>query len=76
MADVSTFTGIVPVYIDPVDNARLYTIENAARVIGVSKRTMYLWIQQGKVEIRLTAGGRKRVVAASLIQRPQESANG
>lgn len=49
------------------DGTVLVTIANAARLSAVSIRTVYHWIAQGKVEVRLTPGGHKRVVVSSLF---------
>lgn len=46
----------------------LITINQACVVAQVSQRTMYLWIQKGKVQVTRTAGGHPRIVAASLWQ--------
>ncbi len=60
-----------PIILDPTDHARLATIAEAARIMGVSKRTIYLWIQAGKVESRRTASGQQRVVVGQLMRRAQ-----
>lgn len=44
------------------------TIRQAAAYIGVSRRTLYLWIKQGKVEFIRIPSGSIRVVRASLIR--------
>lgn len=62
----------VPVVID-TDGAQLVTVANAARLMGLSVRTLYGWVERGLVEVRYTAGGRKRVVVASLIRRDRNA---
>lgn len=42
------------------------TVNEACATVGVSRRTIYNWIAQGKVSVRRTAGGSIRIVAASL----------
>jgi excisionase family DNA binding protein len=40
---------------------------NAAReIVGVSRRTLYLWMDAGKIEYVRTAGGSRRIFADSL----------
>ena len=42
------------------------SIMKACEVVGVSRRTIYNWIQAGKVEYVRTAGGSIRIFADSL----------
>lgn len=42
------------------------TIEEARKVAGVSRRTMYLWINSGKVAYKRTISGAVRIRADSL----------
>jgi excisionase family DNA binding protein len=44
-------------------------IEQAARLAGVSRRTIYNWMKRNQVEWVRTAGGDRRVVANSLFRR-------
>ena len=46
----------------------LLTINQATTRTGVSRRTIYNWIAQRKVEYLRTAGGAVRIVADSLFQ--------
>ncbi len=62
----------VQVYVDPTDGAVIISPRDAARIMGVRVRTIYDWIEKGRVEVRRMAGGRMRVVVASLMQ-SQES---
>ena len=50
----------------------LLSIKEACKRIGVSRRTMHNWIAEGKVRYERTAGGHKRIVAASLTRRPTD----
>jgi excisionase family DNA binding protein len=42
------------------------SIMKACEVVGVSRRTIYNWIQAGKVEYVRTAGGSIRIFADTL----------
>ena len=53
-----------------VDGRALVTILQAAARCHVSRRTVYNWLQQGKVEWVRTAGGHVRIVEASLFRVP------
>lgn len=54
--------------IDPLDGAQLLRPRHAALYMTCSRRAIYNWIQQQKVETRRSAGGRLLVVVASLIK--------
>lgn len=41
----------------------------AARIAGIQRSTLYLWVQLGKVETIRTAGGQLRIFADSLFTR-------
>jgi len=58
----------VQVYVDPTDGAIIISPRDAARIMGVKLRTIYDWIEKGRVDVRKTAGGRMRVVVSSLMQ--------
>jgi predicted site-specific integrase-resolvase len=45
---------------------RWLSIEKARQVVGVSRRTLYYWINKGAVETRTTVSGRIRVLESSL----------
>jgi excisionase family DNA binding protein len=49
---------------------RLVTIAEATRLVGVSRRTIYNWIADGKLEYLRTAGGAVRIYADSLWRPP------
>lgn len=42
------------------------TITHAASLVGVSRRTIYNWIEAGKVETVRTASGTRRIYVDSL----------
>jgi excisionase family DNA binding protein len=44
------------------------SINQAADAAGVSRRTIYLWIGKGKLEVVRTAGGSIRIAPASLFR--------
>jgi len=48
-------------------------IVSACRIAGVSRATLYRWIQMGKVEVVRTAGGSPRIYADTLLRRARES---
>ncbi|HEX7486505.1 MAG TPA: helix-turn-helix domain-containing protein [Vicinamibacterales bacterium] len=41
-------------------------IEQAMQMLGVSKRTVYYWIRQGRLRTIRTRGGSQRVLLASI----------
>jgi excisionase family DNA binding protein len=42
------------------------SIGRACEIVGVSRRTIYNWMNAGLLEIKRTAGGSIRIVEASL----------
>ncbi len=60
---------IVPaeVILDPSDQTPLVTPGDAARLLGISLRTIYHWMSRGRVRLRYAAGGRALVELASLV---------
>ena len=44
------------------DGKRWMNITQACEFFGVSRRTIYLWITHGKVEVMRTPGGNQRVL--------------
>jgi excisionase family DNA binding protein len=51
-------------------NRPICTIAQACELADVSRRTMYNWIDQGKVEAVRAPGGRYRIYRDSLCLRP------
>ena len=49
----------------------MISINKAAELVGVSRRTIYNWLENGKLDYLRTAGGGVRIVEASLW-RPAE----
>ena len=49
---------------------RRVTIETAAALAGVSRRTIYNWLRAGRLEYVRTAGGRVRIEPDSLFRAP------
>lgn len=45
-------------------------INEAADAAGVTRRTIYNWLQAGKLEYVRTAGGSVRILSSSLFSRP------
>ena len=50
---------------------RLLTILQAAASIGVSRRTIYNWLHDGKLEFVRTAGGQIRIYEDTLVSAPK-----
>jgi excisionase family DNA binding protein len=48
--------------------SRLVSIEEAARIVGVTRRSIHRWIAEGKLRCRRTVGGCVRIEEASLWQ--------
>lgn len=42
------------------------TVDEAARLVRVSRRTIYNWLKAGKLRYTRTAGGRIRIDSGSL----------
>lgn len=80
MLEMAEVTG-TPVYIGG-HRRRLVNSVQAARIAGIARSTLYLWVQLGKVEVARTAGGHLRIFADTLFQRdprgrkPRRSASG
>jgi excisionase family DNA binding protein len=45
---------------------RSFLIDEAARMIGVSRRTVYYWIREGRLETIRSRGGSQRVLQSSI----------
>lgn len=50
----------------PVTPERWLTIEQALVVAGVTRRTIYNWMKEGRLRTKRTAGGSTRILEASL----------
>lgn len=59
---------VEPIYIDGYDRKLVNSVQ-AARIAGIARSTLYLWIRLGKVEVTRTAGGQLRIFADTLFQR-------
>lgn len=44
------------------------SIKHACQLAGVSRRTIYNWLNAGKLEYQRTAGGAVRILPASLFR--------
>ena len=49
------------------------SISRACELVGVSRRTIYNWIADGKVQYVRTAGGSVRIFADTLWRKPEEA---
>jgi len=60
---------------DPADGVQLARPGAAARLLGVSPRTIYNWITAGRVRVRYAGGGAVLVEVASLFtsERPENA---
>jgi len=47
------------------------SIPRACELVGVSRRTIYNWIADGKIQYVRTAGGSVRIFADTLFRDPQ-----
>lgn len=47
----------------------LVNTRQACAIAGIRPRTIYLWIQQGRVEVTRTASGQVRIYADTLFRR-------
>jgi excisionase family DNA binding protein len=56
-----------------VGDRKTLSILQACQHVGVSRRTIYNWINSGKVEYVRTAGGSVRIFADSLWRKPEVS---
>jgi excisionase family DNA binding protein len=59
-----------------VGDRKTLSILQARQHVGVSRRTIYNWINSGKVEYVRTAGGSVRIFADSLWRKPDSQADG
>jgi excisionase family DNA binding protein len=53
-------------------NRQTVTIARACELVGVSRRTIYNWIADGKLQYVRTAGGAVRIFADSLWRDPED----
>jgi excisionase family DNA binding protein len=55
--------------VTPLDVRRArVNINQAAKIAGVSRRTVYNWLDKGKVEFVRNAGGHVRIYVDSLLR--------
>jgi excisionase family DNA binding protein len=52
--------------VDVIRSDRSFLIDDAARLIGVSRRTIYYWIREGRLETIRSRGGSQRVLESSI----------
>lgn len=55
--------------------AKTVTVKQACELVGVCRRTLYSWMDAGKVVFIRTAGGTRRIVTASLWKPGNEKAS-
>jgi excisionase family DNA binding protein len=51
---------------------RTVFVDHAAEILGVSRRTVYYWIRDGKLRTVRTANGSQRVLIVSIEMKLQE----
>jgi excisionase family DNA binding protein len=51
---------------DPLDAAAFYSTAEAAKMLGVSHRTIQLWVESGTLQAWKTAGGHRRISSTSV----------
>jgi excisionase family DNA binding protein len=51
---------------DPVDAKEFYSTAEAAKILGVSHRTIQLWVESGTLQAWKTAGGHRRITSTSV----------
>jgi excisionase family DNA binding protein len=56
-----------------VDYRDVVTIQMAMQICGVSRRTIYNWIERKKIHAYYTPGGEVRILRVSLRLRPRRS---
>jgi excisionase family DNA binding protein len=49
------------------------SIARACELVGVSRRTIYNWIADGKIQYVRTAGGSVRIFADTLWRKPEDT---
>lgn len=54
----------------PAVPERWLSINDAAKVVGVSRRTVYYWMRDGLLVTRRTVGGTVRILESSLWEQP------
>lgn len=54
-----------------ITNRRL-NISQAALFFGVSRRTIYNWMEDNKIEWFIAAGGKKKIIANCLCQKEKK----
>jgi excisionase family DNA binding protein len=59
---------------DSTQPRRTVSIMKACELVSVSRRTIYNWLQAGKLEYVRTAGGSVRIFADSLWREPNSAA--
>ena len=51
---------------DPLDAKEFYSTAEAAKILGVSHRTIQLWVESGTLQAWKTAGGHRRITSTSV----------
>lgn len=55
---------------DPLQR-RTVSVVKACELVGVCRRTIYYWMEEGKIEYIRTAGGSVRIFADTLWRDPE-----
>ena len=62
--------------ITKISERELVSITEACRIVGVTRRTIYNWINAGKITYVRTAGGGVRIYKNTLWMNPEDSVGG
>lgn len=57
----------------PPPNAELWTIAQTCTRLSVCRRTVYHWLQRGKVDYVRTPSGPVRIISSSVFQQAHNS---
>ncbi len=49
------------------EDAEWLTLDEAAALVKVTRRTLYTWMDAGKVTVQYTPSGRRRILRRSLL---------
>jgi excisionase family DNA binding protein len=49
-------------------DVKLFTPSTAAQFLGVSRRSVYVWMAQGRLPYLVTPSGRRKIAAADLLR--------
>ncbi len=65
-------TNVAPAGVEP-RIGRSVSLDHAAQLLGVSRRTIYNRIREGRLQTIRTIGGSQRVLIESVVQVPEHT---